>query len=281
MSTARIPRHLIIRVSRARSLALAVTAVFAVGACQSAPPAPTLTDPREILAAAVTTTSTAKTVRIDGSADGTVGLDLAGFDAPTAYELTGTTVSADLDIETGGARATFSAPGLLGLTGEVIALDGTSYLKTNLTGSLYRVLDGDAAGVPEPSGAARATILKDITELLARPELQPVKADDVACGSTTCYRVEIALSPADLARMGARSLETPDILPVPIPLPDLATATIDLTILVAKDTTRLAGLTADADFGANGAAVVDLTFSKWDEAVSISAPPPDQVAPAD
>ena len=30
-----------------------------------------------------------------------------------------------------------------------------------------------------------------------------------------------------------------------------------------------------------GAAVLDLTFSKWDEAVSISAPPPDQVAPAD
>ena len=227
----------------------------------------------------MTTTSTAGTVRIDGSADGTVGLDLAGFDAPSAFELTGTTFSADLDVENGDTRATFTAPGLLGLTGEVIALDGTLYLKTTLTGALYRT-QPIGPDIPEPSGAPRAAILEGITDLLARPELQPVKADDVACGTTTCYRVEIALSPADLTAMGAGSLEAPDILPVPIPLPDLATATINMTILVAKDTTRLAGITADADFGANGAAAVDLTFSKWDEAVSISPPPPDQVAPA-
>lgn len=227
----------------------------------------------------MTTTSTARTVRIDGSADGTIGLELVGFEAPSAFELTGTTFSADLDIENGDARATFSAPGLLGLTGEVIALDGTSYLKTTLTGALYRT-QPIGADVPEPSAAVRATILKDITGLLARPELQPVKADDVACGSTTCYRVEIALSPADLTALGAGNLEAPDVLPVPIPLPDLATATVDLTILVTKDTTRLAGVTANADLGANGAAAVDLTFSKWDEAVSISPPPPDQVAPA-
>ena len=224
--------------------------------------------------------STAKSVRIDGSADGTIELAIVGFGAPSAFELTGTAFSADLDITGGDTRATFSAPGLLGLTGEVIALDGTSYLKTNLTGSLYQVQRSMAAGVPEPSGAVRATILKDVIDLLARPELQPVKADDLACGSTTCYQVQIALSPADLAALGAGSLQAPDILPVPIPLPDLATATVDLTILVAKDTNRLAGVTADANLRANGAAAVDLTFSKWDEAVSISPPPPDQVAPA-
>lgn len=225
------------------------------------------------------TTSTAKTVRIDGSADGTIELAVVGFGAPSAFELTGTTFSADLDLENGDARATFSAPGLLGLTGEVIALDGTSYLKTSLTGALYRT-QPIGADIPEPSGAARATILEGITGLLARPELQPVKAEDVACGSTTCYRVEITLSPADLTAMGAGSLEASNILPIPIPLPDLSTATVDLTVLVSKDTNRLAGVTANADLGANGAAAVDLTFSKWDEAVSISPPPPDKVVPA-
>jgi hypothetical protein len=257
--------------------ASAVAAALLLGACQSAPPA-TLTDPREILAAAAAATSAARTVRIDGSADGTVGLEITGFDSPSAVELSGTTFSADLDLDGGDARATFSAPGLLGLTGEVIVVDGTSYLKTTLTGALYRTLS-TGADVPEPSGAVRASILEGLTDLLARPEIDPVKAEDVACGNTTCYRVEITLSPDDLTALGAGDLEAPTGLPIPIPLPDLANATVDLTVLVAQDTKRLAGITANSDLGADGAAAVDLTFSKWDEAVTISPPPPDQVAP--
>src|SRR5688572_21041493 len=148
--------------------AVAVAASLLVGACQSAPPA-TLTDPREILAAAVTTTTAARTVRVDGSADGTVGLEFSGFDSPSAIELDGTTFSADLDLEGGDARATFSAPGLLGLTGEVIVVDGTSFLKTTLTGALYRTLS-TGADMPEASGAVRASILEGLTDLLGRPE---------------------------------------------------------------------------------------------------------------
>jgi hypothetical protein len=258
-------------------VAMVVGASLLFGACQSAPPA-SLTDPREILAAAVTATSAARTVRIDGSADGTIGLELTGFETPSAVELTGTTFSADLDLQAGDVRATFSAPGLLGLTGEVIVVDGTTYLKTTLTGALYRTMPRGTA-VPEPSGAARASILDALAGLLARPELDPVKAEDVACGNTTCYRVEITLSPADLAALGAGDLEAPTGLPIPIPLPDLTAATVDVTVLVAQDTTRLAGITANTDLGADGAAAVDLTFSKWDEAVTISPPPPDQVAP--
>ena len=182
-------------------------------------------------------------------------------------------------MENGDARATFSAPGLLGLTGEVIGLDGTTYLKTTLTGSRYQVLNWSASDIPEPSGVSSARILKDITDILARPELDPVKAEDVACGNATCYRVEITLSPADLAALGAGDLAAPTGLPIPIPLPDLTTATVDLTVLVAQDTTRLAGVTANADLGPDGAAALDLTFSKWDEPVTISPPPPDQVAP--
>ena len=143
---------------------------------------------------------------------------------------------------------------------------------------MYRELSTDV-DVPQPSDAARATILDALAELLANPELDPVKAEDVACGGTTCYQVLITLSPADLMALEAGDLEPIEVFAIPIPLPDLATATVDLTVLVAKDTTRLAGVTADADLGANGAAVLDLTFSKWDEAVSISPPPPDQVAP--
>ena len=69
--------------------ALAVAASVALGACQAGPAAPTLTDPDAILAAAVTTTAAAKSVRIDATADGTVSLDLLGAGAPSTIELTG------------------------------------------------------------------------------------------------------------------------------------------------------------------------------------------------
>ena len=258
--------------------AAVVALSLALGACQSAPPPPELTDPRAILAAAVTTTTAAKTVRIDATADGTVALDLLGIGTASTLELTGTTASADLDLEAGDARATFSAPNLLGLSGEVIAFDGTTYLKSTLTGRLYQVQPG--VDVPTPSGETRATVLKGITDILANPTIDPLKKDDEPCGSATCYRVDITLTPADLAVLGVGDIALPSGLPIPIQLPDVTSATVDLRVLVAKDTTRLASLKAAIDLGGAGTPVVELTFSKWDEPVSITAPPPDQLTPS-
>jgi hypothetical protein len=271
-----------LRTSQARAAALATVVVVAtlVVACQSAPTPSELQDPRAILAAAATTTAAAKTVRVDATADGSVAVDLLGIGAASTVELNGTTASADLDLERGNARTTFSAPGLLGLTGELIALDGTSYFKSTLTGALYQVQPLGAA-VPIPSGATSATVLNGLTDLLANPTLRPIKKDDEPCGSVTCYRVDITLTPADLAALGAGDLRAPAGLPVPVQLPDLTTATVDLRVLVAKETTRLGGLRAAIDLGAAGSPVVEITFSKWDEPVSISAPPADQLAPSD
>ena len=265
--------------ARAAALAVLVAASTLVAACQSAPTPSELQDPRAILAAAVTTTAAAKTVRVDATADGSVAVDLLGIGAASTVELNGTTASADLDLARGNARTTFSAPGILGLTGELIALDGTSYFKSTLTGTLYQVQPLGAAA-PVPSGAITATVLKGLTDLLANPTLRPIKKDDEPCGSATCYRVDITLTPADLAALGAGDLQAPAGLPVPIQLPDLTTATVELRVLVAKETTHLAGVRAAIDLGTAGSPVVELTFSKWDEPVSISAPPADQLAPS-
>jgi hypothetical protein len=269
------------RVPQPRLIALTVAASLAaltVGACQTAPAQPELTDPKAILAAAITSTTAARTVRVAVTADGTVSLDLLGMGTPSPIELDGTTASADLDLEMGNARTTFSAPGLLGLTGELIALDGTSYLKSTLTGALYRV-QPIGSDVPVPSGEARNTVLKGLTDLLADPRLTPVKGDDMPCGNTTCYRVDISLSPEDLAALGLGELQAPTGLPIPIPIPDLSAASLDLNVLVAKDTTRLTGLKVTADLGGGaGTATIDVAFSKWDEPVTITAPPADQLA---
>jgi hypothetical protein len=254
------------------TIALVVAALLAIAACQGQT-APTLTDPNAILAAAVRTTAEQKTVRIDATLDGQVAIDLLGSGG-APFDLSGSTASADIDLAGGDARTTFSVSLL---TGELIVVDGTSYLKSTLTGTDYIAQPiGDAA--PDPS-AVPSTILTALTDLLAQPGLDPVKGDDVECGGTTCYTVAIELTPDELAGLGG-GLALPTDLPLPIPIPDLSAATVDLTVRVTKDTTRLAGLAAALDLGDSGKLDLDLTFSKWGDPVTISAPPADQVAPA-
>lgn len=257
--------------TRRGTLALAIAATLAIAACQGQT-APTLTDPDAILAAAVRTTAEQTTVRIDATLDGQVAVDLGAGSAP--FDLSGSTASADIDLAGGDARTTFSVSLL---TGELIAVDGTTYLKTTLTGPDY--IAQPIGGIAPGASADPSTILTALTDLLAQPGLDPVKGDDVECGGTTCYTVVIELTPDELAGLGG-GLAVPTDLPLPIPIPDISAATVQLTVRVTKDTTRLAGLAAAVDLGDSGDLDLDLTFSKWGDPVTIAAPPADQVAPA-
>src|SRR6478672_12305098 len=85
---------------RPSSVALGFVAAMAllVGACNSTPPGPALTDPKEILTAALKSTEAAKSVHLDVTVDGkaTVKLPNAGGSG-TTVDLAGTTASADID----------------------------------------------------------------------------------------------------------------------------------------------------------------------------------------
>ena len=62
---------------------------------------------------------------------------------------------------------------------------------------------------------------------------------------------------------------------------DLTDASLALTIRVEKDLpNRLAGLEAVVTLKDGTKLTVDVTASKWDEPVTITAPPADQVKPA-
>ena len=61
---------------------------------------------------------------------------------------------------------------------------------------------------------------------------------------------------------------------------DLTGSTLKLTIRVEKDPpNHLAGINAVLSQPDGTALTVDITASKWDEPVTISAPPADQVKP--
>jgi hypothetical protein len=261
---------------RIRTVAAPLAALSILIAACGGPSASPLSDPSEILGAAVTSTSTATSVHIDLAADGTFTADLMGTGTATPVQLSDTTASADVDMAGGEAKATFSIPGLLGLSGEVIAVDDTLYYKTSLTGAMYQTmpLSSAAAEIPSPDPSAAASMLAELNDFLAQPGVDPVKGENVDCGGKTCYTVTIELTPDEIAALGG---DVPQPSGLPVPMPDLADTTVDLTFKVEQDTTRLAGLDAVITAGSEGSLTLNLTFSKWNEGVSVEAPPADQV----
>jgi hypothetical protein len=245
---------------------LAVAAAFMlvalVAACNGASTGPVLTDPAAIVTAALTSAESAKSVHVELAASGTatVPLPIAGSSG-TPIDLTGTTASADVDLANSAAKVTFAVPAMLGLAGEAIAVDGKLYLKTTMD------LGGPAAS-PSPSMAPG--MIDNLGDVLLKEGVVLVKGDDAACGSKQCYTVTADLDPSKIAPTASASIAG---LPI-----DLSGATVKLTLHVEKDLpNHLAGVTADVTTPSNGTAKVDLTFSKWDEPVTITAPPADQI----
>jgi hypothetical protein len=259
---------------------LVVAAAAALAACGGEPAIPELADPTEILTAAAATTADATAVHIDLTAEGDLRLDMTGTGSAAPLDLADTTASADVDIEGGDARATFAIPGLLGLRGELIVVDGTAYAKTTLTGPLYQTFDlGEDASADPGASPDTESMVAALADFLAQPGLDPVKGDDVDCGGTTCYTVRVELTSAELAALGdgGDGADLPIPSGLPLPIPDIGDVALDLTVRVEKDTTRLAGLTAIVGTGAAGELTAEVRFSKWNEDVSVAAPPADQV----
>ena len=241
---------------------LSLAAAIALGACNSTP---AIADPGEILAKALDAIQDAKTVHLTASLEGQFKLDLTGMGGGGAIDFTGTSLEGDVDLENTKAKLTFAVPALLGLTGEVIAIDGASYIKTSMTGALYMKSEGTDSLPVDPTDT-EATIA-EIKAFLEKPEISPTKGNDVDCNGEKCYSVTIQLSAAEIASLSS---------PAPLASMD-PNANLDLTILVEKDSVKLHKITAAVAGGEDGSLTVALTFTNWDAGVTIDAPPDDQV----
>jgi hypothetical protein len=250
------------RPTASRAIAPLIAALI-LAACQGQP-VKLLTDPNEILAAAATTTASATSVHVDVAVDGTIALDPLGMGSAAPIDLRDTTLNADLDMGNGKTKATFAAPALIGLAGEVIVADAV-YLKSTLTGPRYR---------KTPIEGTPRSPLRGLSDLLARADLAPTKGADAPCPGGTCYTLQVKLDAAELgALVGGVTLPSD----LPIPVPDVTVATIDLTLHIEQRTTRLADATAAIDLGDTGKVTLQATFTKWNESVQIAPPPADQV----
>ncbi len=249
---------------------LVVAIAVLVAACGGGSSAPALTDPTEIVTAALTSTQSAKSVHLDATLDGSMTIALPGAGgAATPIKLDGTTAAADLDIAGGAAKVTFTAPALFNVTGELIAVDGKVYLKTSLGGPQYEVVNLGQSLPVDPSNTGG--LIDALGDFLLQPGVDPVKGDDVACGSTQCYTVKAELTADELVALGLGG--TVPGLPV-----DISGASLAVTMRVEKDLPHhLAGLTFVVTAGDGNALTLDAIFSRWDAPVSISAPPADQI----
>jgi metal-dependent amidase/aminoacylase/carboxypeptidase family protein len=257
--------------SRHRSLrlTLAASVIAVVAACGGgAPAAPALTDPVDILAQSVQTLNDVKSFRADVAVSGSLNVDVMGTGQASGVQLDNTTAQLDVDVENKNAKATFSAgPALLNISGELIQVGGTSYVKTSLTGPLYQKSESEAGAVDEATNMTEEDIA-ELREQLAK--VQPTKGEDVSCGDKQCYTVTIDLDAAELQSLGGE-LPTED-LPA-----DMSEASVNATFKIEKDTLRPAAVDLTMDLGSQGSVTVAVTLSNWDEAVSIEAPPAEQV----
>jgi hypothetical protein len=260
------------RPSRRRSGALGLLAGVAilVIAC-GGPSLPALTDPNEIVTAALTSTEGAKSVHVEVTLDGSIDADLTGSGTGTSIPLTGTTASADVDMAGGKAHATVAVPALLNFNADLIQIGETTYVRTSLGGPRYETMEATDELPVDPTDAAG--IFDDISDILSAEGVDPVKGDDVDCGGKQCYTVMIELTSDELATLGTG--EVTDLLPL-----DVGAASLAFTIRVEKDTYRLAGINTVASLGEGGSLTLDVAFSRWDEPVDISPPPADEIKPA-
>jgi hypothetical protein len=249
--------------SRRLALLLALITSFVI-ACSGAPAAPPLTDPNEILAKSAESLAKAKSVHFAASLTGTFSGDMMGTGQDTEFKLDGTTAEGDIDVAGKKARATFSVPALLGLSGEVIQVGQTTFMKTSLTGAKYQKQTSSELPVDEVADPAKAA--EAVREALDQPGLSPTKAADAKCGDKDCYQVEIDLTGEELAALAS---EAPDA--------GLGDAAMKITFSVERDTLRLAKVVVSVTAGAAGSVDMTLTMTKWDEAVTINEPAADQV----
>ena len=230
---------------------------------------PVLTDPAAIITAALTSTEAATSLHADVAVDGAVPVALPGGSSATEVDLTGTTANADIDLKAGEMRATFAVPAMVGLAGELIQADGTTYLKTTLTGSKFKVVDGLTAFAVDPTDTSG--LIDTLGDFLLKPGVDPVKGEDAACGGTQCYTVVVDLDADELAAILGEGAAA---LPV-----DVAGSTLQMTVRVEQTLpNHLAGVSIVLGLPSGNPLTVDVTFSKWDEGVTIEAPAADEIA---
>jgi hypothetical protein len=278
-------------------IALGAAAAIVLAACGGSSSSPTaaggppLTDPEQILARSLSALNDAQTFHLSGTLSGTLEADLTNSGTDSAIDLQGTALTADADVPNERASLSISVPALLALKVDYIQIGPDTYSRNSLSGSSWTHSSqaADASSPPSaaptprriggatpapttgplspaPTPAASLDLVGQITAGLDNLPNPPTKGPDATCGSKTCYTIllSVPLGGGDASGLG-------------LPLPSDANASVTVTLSIEQDSLLPVHAVAQINGGANGTFSLSLSLSKFNEPVSISAPPADQV----
>lgn len=267
-----------------RLLALLATTAILIAACSGGAAAtPALSDPKLILTGSATSLQNLKSVHFNVAVAGSVNAgDLTGGGAdsspvpgasPVLVDLTGTTISGDIDLADSSGQVAVSVPALLAFSANVIVVGGTAYIKTSLGDPKFAKLDLSslagslpipslpALGSPDPSAAASMVAAID-AELAKLPA--PTKLADETVNGQDCYHVQEIVTSSDF----------PDAASVL----NGTSGTVTVDLWTQKSDLRPSRLVIGIDAGASGKLTLTVDLTKYDGAVTIAAPPADQIS---
>ena len=251
-------------------VALLTTMSVVLAACNQAPAAPLLTDPKEILTETVVSLKDLKTVEFTGTFSGKVSAaEMGGME----LDLSTVKMTGAFDVPNKKAKFNLDAPSLLGTSIDALLVGDKAYYK--VAGMLGGMLGASAdkytvADVPESSGEPMtdpseiAKAVDEIREALDKLPNDPVKGADEKCGDQDCYHVTITATADQLQELD----------------PTGGAASGDVTFdLWTRHSDRLpAKLSVSVDSPEVG--TVGMTFDfRYGVSVSVDAPPADQIAP--
>ena len=252
-----------------RSLFLVAAATVAIAACTtSTPAAPALTDAREILTRSIGTFKDVKSLHLHADVSGAVKIDLSGTGNGGSVDLKGTTADGDIDIANKKAHLSFGVPLLFGVTGDLILIDQTTYMKISLLGPKYEKSEPKPGAVASAAPMDVQKVIDEMSKFLDQPGVSPTRQADEKCGDRDCYRVSLNLTSAQLGNVT-------DALGSAVPS---GTGTID--VWVQKNDLHPVKMTIAADGGDQGTIAVTLTMSNYDAPLTINAPPDAEIAPS-
>jgi hypothetical protein len=200
------------------------------------------------------------------------GASSAPSDSGSSLDLAGTTVEGDLDVVNSAASVTATVPALLNLTANVIVVGGIAYIKTSLTGAQYEKLDTSSltGALPIPSAAASGSpapeasaVLSDLQAELAKLPAPTLLADETVNGQD-CHHIQEKVASSDV--------------PLASGALDGMTGSATVDVWSQKSDGRPSRLLIAVDGGSQGSLSLTIDLTSYDAAVTIAAPPADQVS---
>jgi LppX_LprAFG lipoprotein len=266
------------RFSKVALMACTVAIAAVSGGCGNGGSGATpITDANTLITQSAYSIQNVKTIHIEVTMDGSVNTSALGassLGASGSVKLDGTTLTGDMDVQNQAVHMTMSMPTLMGLTADIIEVDGATYTKMSLTGDKYTKSStsdlGVTVGTPAPS--ASPDLSKAVTELKSALDgagvTATIKGTDKVDGRDA-YHVTLSVPIAKINSMIADQGGST--------FAGMTLDTASFDYWAYKDTLNPAKMEIKGTSAALGRIDLVLTLTKYDAKVTITAPPADQI----